>query len=62
MTETWNAADEEYGEQRLMDLLVGLRDRDASGLQTRDPGRTGVVPAGAKATDDRTLIVVKREA
>jgi phosphoserine phosphatase RsbU/P len=61
VTETWNSDDEEYGESRLMDLLVGLRDRDASGLQSAILDSLESFAQGAKATDDRTMIVLKRE-
>ena len=62
VTETWNADDEEFGEARLVELLVGLRDRDASGLQSAILDALETFAAGAKATDDRTIIVLKREA
>jgi serine phosphatase RsbU (regulator of sigma subunit) len=61
VTETWNAHDEEYGEHRLMDLLVGVRDRSASGLQDAILDSLDTFAPGMKATDDRTLIVLKRE-
>lgn len=61
VTETWNADDEEYGEGRLVELLTKLRDRDAPGLQTAILDSIEEFAAGAKATDDRTLIVLKRE-
>ena len=62
VTETWNASDEEYGEGRLVDLLVQRRDQDASGLQASILESIEAFAAGAKATDDRTIIVLKREA
>jgi sigma-B regulation protein RsbU (phosphoserine phosphatase) len=62
VTETWNALDEEYGESRLMDLLVERREESASGLQAAILESLESFAAGAKATDDRTLIVLKREA
>jgi len=61
VTETWNADDEEYGEGRLVDLLTGLRDRDAPGLQAAILEAIEAFAPGVKATDDRTLIVLKRE-
>jgi phosphoserine phosphatase RsbU/P len=61
VTETFNAEDEEYGESRLVELLVGLRDRDATGLQNAILDALESFAAGAKATDDRTIIVLKRE-
>jgi sigma-B regulation protein RsbU (phosphoserine phosphatase) len=62
VTETWNAHDEEYGEARLMELLVQHRTESASGLQAAILDSLESFAAGAKATDDRTLIVLKREA
>ena len=62
VTEAWNALDEEYGEARLVDLLVERRTESASGLQAAILGSLEAFAAGAKATDDRTLIVLKREA
>jgi serine phosphatase RsbU (regulator of sigma subunit) len=61
VTETWNADDEEYGESRLVDLLLALRDRDASGLQAAILEALEAFAPGVKATDDRTIIVLKRE-
>jgi phosphoserine phosphatase RsbU/P len=61
VTETWNAQDEEYGEGRLVELLTGLRDRDAPGLQAAILDAIEAFAPGVKATDDRTLIVLKRE-
>jgi sigma-B regulation protein RsbU (phosphoserine phosphatase) len=61
VSETFNAQDEEYGEGRLVELLTNLRDRDAPGLQAAILDSIEEFAAGAKATDDRTLIVLKRE-
>ena len=61
VSETFNAQDEEYGEARLVELLTNLRDRDAPGLQAAILDSIEEFAAGAKATDDRTLIVLKRE-
>ena len=62
VTETWNADDEEYGEARLVDLLVLRRDQDAAGLQAAILEALEAFAPGVKATDDRTIIVLKREA
>jgi sigma-B regulation protein RsbU (phosphoserine phosphatase) len=61
VTETWNTEDEEYGEGRLVELLTGLRDRDAPGLQAAILDAIEAFAPGVKATDDRTLIVLKRD-
>jgi serine phosphatase RsbU (regulator of sigma subunit) len=60
VTETWNAAEEEYGEGRLADVILRSRDLDAAGMQDAILAELEGFAAGAKATDDRTLIVVKR--
>ena len=46
---------------RLVDLLVEKRQLDASGLQSAILDSIETFAAGAKATDDRTIIVLKRE-
>jgi len=60
VTETWSAKDDEFGDQRLAE--VGLRGRglDAAGLQTEILRELEAFAAGTRATDDRTLIVLKR--
>jgi serine phosphatase RsbU (regulator of sigma subunit) len=60
VTETWSAEGDEYGERRLADLLVRERHRSASELQTAILHDLDAFSRGTKATDDRTLIVVKR--
>jgi serine phosphatase RsbU (regulator of sigma subunit) len=62
VTETWNADDEEYGEARLVDLLVQRRGQDAEGLQASILEALEAFAPGVKASDDRTIIVLKREA
>jgi serine phosphatase RsbU (regulator of sigma subunit) len=60
VTETWSAEDEEYGEVRLAQLVCRSRDLDAAGLEAAILRELDVFAGGAKATDDRTLIVLKR--
>jgi sigma-B regulation protein RsbU (phosphoserine phosphatase) len=60
VTETWSAKGDEFGEDRLGAVAVRGRGLDAAGLQTEILRELEVFEAGTKATDDRTLIVVKR--
>jgi len=64
VTETWNAEndDEEFGEEGLMRVAVEGRGLDAAGLRDQILRELERFAAGAKATDDRTLIVLKRNA
>ena len=60
VTETWSAADEEYGEARLADLLVRERALGPKELQAALLTALDAFSRGTKATDDRTLIIIKR--
>jgi serine phosphatase RsbU (regulator of sigma subunit) len=60
VTETWDAAGEEYGDQRLANLIVQARDNGADALQDAILSELETFSGGAKATDDRTLIVLRR--
>jgi serine phosphatase RsbU (regulator of sigma subunit) len=60
VTETWSADDEEYGEQRLADLLIRERGLAPEALQAALLEELDNFARGTKATDDRTLIVIKR--
>jgi sigma-B regulation protein RsbU (phosphoserine phosphatase) len=60
VTETWSAADEEYGEARLAELLVRERALGPKELQAALLQELDAFSRGTKATDDRTLIVIKR--
>ncbi len=60
VTETWDPDGEEFGEESLVPLAVRSRGLDAEGIQAailREIDRFG---AGARATDDRTIVVLKR--
>jgi serine phosphatase RsbU (regulator of sigma subunit) len=61
VTETWSPEDVEYGDERLSDLVVEFRHLGAEALQQRILDEVGSFAGGAKATDDRTLIVIKRD-
>jgi serine phosphatase RsbU (regulator of sigma subunit) len=60
VTETWSAADEEYGEARLAELLIRERALAPTALQAALLQELDDFARGTKATDDRTLIVIKR--
>jgi serine phosphatase RsbU (regulator of sigma subunit) len=60
VTETWSARDEEFGEEGLTDVALRGRGLDAAGLQSEILRTLEEFAAGTKATDDRTLIVLKR--
>jgi len=60
VTETWNPAGDEFGEEGLVALAVNNRALGAQALQDEVLRELERFSAGAKATDDRTLIVLKR--
>jgi len=60
VTETWSAEDEEFGEKRLGEYLVRERTGTAAELQAGLLRTLDAFAGGAKATDDRTLIVLRR--
>jgi serine phosphatase RsbU (regulator of sigma subunit)/pSer/pThr/pTyr-binding forkhead associated (FHA) protein len=60
VTETWDHSGAEFGEQRLAQVVVRGRSLDADALQMRILSELDDFAKGAKATDDRTLIVLKR--
>jgi serine phosphatase RsbU (regulator of sigma subunit) len=60
VTETWDAAGQEFGEQHLAEVIVQARDKGAAALQDTILSELEAFSGGAKGTDDRTLIVIKR--
>ncbi len=60
VTETWNPEGQEFGEETLVPLLVANRHRDARGLQDTVLHELERFEKGARATDDRTLVALKR--
>lgn len=60
--ETWNSRDDEFGEDGLLRTIVAARGRDAAQIQQAILDALEGFSEGGKATDDRTLIVIKREA
>ncbi len=61
VTETFNAAEVEYGDKRLAQFAAGQRAREAAAIQDAILAELETFAAGTKATDDRTLIVIKRQ-
>ena len=57
VTEAANARDEEFGEERLAQLISALRDRGANELKNRILKSVSTFTAG-RAQDDATLVVV----
>jgi serine phosphatase RsbU (regulator of sigma subunit) len=60
VTETWNAAGDEWGEEGLARALSAAGGLDAASLQERLLEEVETFEEGAKATDDRTLVVLRR--
>jgi serine phosphatase RsbU (regulator of sigma subunit) len=60
VTETWNRDDEEFGDARLAELVRQGRHLDAATLEGEILRELDRFSQGTKATDDRTLIVIKR--
>jgi serine phosphatase RsbU (regulator of sigma subunit) len=60
VTETWNRDDVEFGDARLAELVRQGREMDAAALQAEILRELDRFSQGTKATDDRTLIVIKR--
>ena len=60
VTETWDPDGEEFGEERLRALAVENRTLAAEELQSAILREIERFEAGARATDDRTIVVLKR--
>jgi sigma-B regulation protein RsbU (phosphoserine phosphatase) len=60
VTETWSPEDEEFGEEKLTALVVASRTLGSRALQDAILRELERFEAGARATDDRTLVVLKR--
>ena len=62
VTETWDPDGEEFGEDKLVALVVSERTKSADDLQNAILCEIERFEQGARATDDRTLLLLKREA
>lgn len=60
LTEVWNGDDEEFGDERLMALLVRERAASAAEIEARIFDAVSVFSA-ERWTDDRTLVVLARD-
>jgi sigma-B regulation protein RsbU (phosphoserine phosphatase) len=60
VTETWAPTGEEFGDEGLARICKGGRGLEAATLQQEILKELDRFAAGAMATDDRTLIVLKR--
>lgn len=60
LSETWNADGEELGDEGLIDLVSAHRTLGAAELEQALLRGVDAFCDGAKATDDRTLIILKR--
>jgi serine phosphatase RsbU (regulator of sigma subunit) len=61
VTETWDPDGEEFGEESLIPLAVRNRALDAEGIQNVILREIERFEAGARATDDRTIVVLRRD-
>lgn len=61
VTETWSPDGDEFGEDKLSDLALAKRELDAQGLLDAILQEIERFEAGAGATDDRTLVVLRRQ-
>jgi phosphoserine phosphatase RsbU/P len=60
VTETFNSRDEEFGDARVGDIIRRGRSLAAARLQSEILRELEAFSGGQKATDDRTLIILKR--
>jgi len=60
VSETWNEDEEDFGDERLVNLVADRPEADAKELETEILAALARYSGGAKAADDRTLVVLKR--
>ena len=60
VTETWSPQGEEFGEEKLIELAVRCRALEAGEVQAALLRELARFEEGARATDDRTVVVLKR--
>jgi serine phosphatase RsbU (regulator of sigma subunit) len=61
VTETWSPEDEEFAEDRLLEVASANLGQDARGMHDAILRAVDAFAAGRKPSDDRTLIVIKRD-
>jgi len=62
VTEAANPQDQEFGEERLADLVAGMRDRPAREIVEKINDAVMAFTEGAPPADDITVLVVRRTA
>jgi sigma-B regulation protein RsbU (phosphoserine phosphatase) len=62
VSETQNAAGEEFGAMRLYDVVARNLDSSAAGLRDRIEAALTKFAQGTDSVDDLTLVIVKRQA
>jgi sigma-B regulation protein RsbU (phosphoserine phosphatase) len=60
ISESWDENEEEFGEDRLGELIAENRDQTASKLMETIESEINQFTGGSHPSDDRTLIVLKR--
>jgi sigma-B regulation protein RsbU (phosphoserine phosphatase) len=61
LTEAWDEAGDEFGDKRLAETAVALRSSNVAEIHERVLAAVDAFSDHAKPTDDRTLVVLKRE-
>jgi len=62
VSETWNEDEEDFGDERLVNLVADRPEANAKELEIEILAALARYSGGAKAMDDRTLVVLKRSA
>ncbi len=62
VSETWDADEEDFGDERLVNLVADRPAADAKELEIEILAALARYSGGAKAMDDRTLVVLRRTA
>ena len=62
VSETWNQDEEDFGDERLVNLVADRPEANAKELEVEILAALARYSGGAKAMDDRTLVVLKRTA
>ncbi|MEO1085716.1 MAG: SpoIIE family protein phosphatase, partial [Acidobacteriota bacterium] len=62
ISEAMNSADEEYGEERLYEVVRANRDESAAALVDRVFAAVKDFCADAPQTDDMSMVVIRRKA
>ena len=60
VSETWNEDEEDFGDERLVNLVADRPEANAKELEIEILAALARYSGGAKALDDRTLVVLRR--